>query len=411
MKTQRQRQPLVFAIFIACATLGANGNTNDIAITIRTTLGTNSISISKVPSGILDALGRQDVFDQLTSTLLNSLFVNNQTTGTKQTNAFLQFINDWHVRPKVFQATSGSNNVSFGVEFDYNKSLAHHVLNENCDNPMGLSLNVSAKGDVAVDAKNNPNNLIEAGGSFHLFQGIGGIDPTFNATPEAQRVLLDAVNLEAKAATAGKRPIDDPAYQQLVKEFTAHMRPHFFYDLQAHGTLETDQQFQNKQWTYGGKLALVFRDWRAKSDVGYFNVFDYPFAMVRALLNKEDFQPSGRTFPSVLGGIDLVDPSQDSTRLAIDSNKDPYPRFRVEVAFKTPVMRTTSQTYYVSAAYRHFEEINAPAAIKSANLAHSDYFVIKVDLPYKFNLSYSTGKLPLDHKNDQVYAVGWNLNF
>ena len=41
----------------------------------------------------------------------------------------------------------------------------------------------------------------------------------------------------------------------------------------------------------------------------------------------------------------------------------------------------------------------------------SDYFVARLDLPYRFNISFSNGKLPLDGNNDQVYAIGWALNF
>jgi hypothetical protein len=189
------------------------------------------------------------------------------------------------------------------------------------------------------------------------------------------------------------------------------MRPQFFYDVQAHGTLETDQQFDNKQWTYGGKVAFVFRDWRSKSDLGWFNLFDYPFAGLRALVNQEEFQPSGRTFPSVLAGIDLVDPSENDARLAVDPDTDVYPRLRVEIAFKTPFMRFGDDHLYASASYRHFQELGASSLIKTGNLDQSDYFVAKVDLPYHFNVSFSTGKLPLDQKNDQVYAVGWTLNF
>src|SRR5437899_8750567 len=111
MRIPRPHQTLWFTIFLACATPGAHGDTNDIVAISRETTRTNSVTISKVPDVLLKALERQDVFDQITDSLLNGLFDNKQGT-----NAFLKFINDWHVRPKVFQATSGSNNVSFGVE-------------------------------------------------------------------------------------------------------------------------------------------------------------------------------------------------------------------------------------------------------------------------------------------------------
>ena len=391
---------LIGLLTSANSTCGQNqtNTTTDPPGVTRKLTGTNSIPLAKVPSVILKGLSQEDVFKELGESVLKRVFNPKDTN-----NAFLKFISDWHLRPKLFQTSGSSNDATFGIEFDYDKALASHVLNGSAKSPVGLALSLHAKGDVAFEAKKNPNNLIEAGGSLHLFQGLGGIDPTYTASREA------ALNLQ-QAITNITR-IDSAEYRSAVKQFTAHMRPHLFYDVQAHGTYETDQQFANKQWTYGGKFLVAFRDWRSKSEVGWFNVFDYPFAAIRSLINQEEFQPSGRTFPSIVAGIDLVDPSMNDGRLAIDPNKDAYPRLRVEVGFKTPVMRFGSDSLYVSAAYRHYQELGASSLIKTENLDHSDYFVARLDLPYKFNISYSTGKLPLDRKNDQVYAVGWTLNF
>ena len=66
---------------------------------------------------------------------------------------------------------------------------------------------------------------------------------------------------------------------------------------------------------------------------------------------------------------------------------------------------------YFSAGFRWFHELNASRAIKTAGLDHTDFLVLKLDLPYRFNLSYATGKLPLDTDSDQTYALGWSLQF
>jgi hypothetical protein len=357
----------------------------------------NSVPLSKLPELVLKQLPRDDIFDQLTASVLKQIGGNS--------NVFLNFLNDLHLRPKVFQATSGNgNDTGLGFEFDYQKALASHVINPDCNNPIGLSMTLEARGQVAVNADQNPNNLIEAGGGFHMFQGVGGIDPHYRPTPEAQQ------KLQALILAAAHH--DEAARQQAIKEFTAHMAPHFFYDVEIHGRIETDQQLDNRQYIYGGQVSLVFRDWRPKSDIGWFNLLDYPFAAFRALANHEEFQPSGRTFPSVVAGVDAVDPSDNGIRLAIDPSDNLYPRLRVEVAFKTPLIHLEKETLFFSADYRHFGELGSvSSAIKSAGANHSDYFVAMVDLPFHFNISYSTGRLPLDQSNDQVYAVGWNLNF
>jgi hypothetical protein len=246
-----------------------------------------------------------------------------------------------------------------------------------------------------------------------VFQGFGGVTPLYEMTDVAakKQQQLDLDLKIQEAAGAGKKYKESPAYRETVRKFSEHMRPQFFYDLQAEGGLETDQEFKNRQYVYGGKLGLVFRDWRPQSNVGYFNVLDYPFAAIRSLINNEEFRPSGRTFPSVVVGLDQVDPSENKARLAVDSDEGAYGRARVEVAFKTPVYNWKTDHLYFSAVYRHFHELGASRAIRNASLDQFNFFVAKVDLPFHFNVSYSAGKLPLDRQTDHVYALGWNLNF
>jgi hypothetical protein len=366
--------------------------------------GTNSLPLNKVPRGILRALDDEDVFKSLAAPLTTTIL------QTDHTNALLGFLNDWHLRPKFFHAQDGvSDDAVLGFEYHFKKSLANRVFDETWKNPMGISLAFEAQGDVAVEAKKNPNNLLETSGELHLFQGLGGIDPSYRDSQEAaaefQRELMKNIQDPDFQNQRGK------AYEATARKMTAHIAPQFFWDLQAHGTLEADQQFHDKQWAYGGKLSLAFRDWKSDSRVGWFNVLDYPFAAIRWLVDKEEFQPSGRVFPSLVLGMDLVDPSDNDSRLAVDPDTDAFARGRVELAFKTRVFRWQQRPLYFSAAFRYFQEFGASAAIKGAGLDRSDYFVARLDLPYRFNISYSNGKLPLDADNDQVYAIGWALNF
>ncbi len=365
---------------------------------------TNSVPLNRVPAAVLRALGDQDVLNSLAQPLMQRVL------QTAHTNALLGFINDWNLRPKFFHAPDGaSDDAVLGLEYHYQKSIANRVFDESWKNPMGISLAFEAQGDVAVEAKKNPNNLLETSAQLHLFQGIGGIDPTYSnsdaARAEFQRELMQ--NIQDKEFASGR----GHAYNAMARKLTEHMTPQLFWDLAGHATLEADQQFHDKQWAYGGKLSFAFRDWRAQSAAGWFNVFDYPFAAIRWIVEKEDFQPSGRVFPSVVLGLDLVDGSDNDTRTAIDPDTDAFPRGRAELAFKTRALRWQERPLYFSAAYRYFQEFSASSAIKSADLDRSEYFVMRMDLPYRFNLSYATGKLPLDQDNDQVYAIGWALNF
>ena len=371
---------------------------------VRAQSGTNSIPLDRVPKAILKALDQEDVFQALALPLAQRVL------QTDHTNALLGFINDWNLRPKFFHASGGvSEDAVLGFEYHYQKSIANRVFDESWKNPMGISLAFEARGDVAVDARKNPNNLLETSVELHIFQGIGGIDPAYRNSQEAaaefQRQLMQNIQNEDFRNQRGK------AYTAMARKLTEHITPQLFWDFQGHATLEADQQFHDRQWAYGGKLSFAFRDWKPESRAGWFNVFDYPFAAVRWLVDKEEFQPSGRVFPSLVLGVDLVDVSDNDSRLAIDPSSDSIPRGRVELAFKTRVLRWQNRPLYFSAAFRHFQEFGASGAIKTANLDRADYFVGRMDLPYRFNLSYATGKLPLDQDNDQVYAIGWALNF
>jgi hypothetical protein len=375
----------------------ASGPVDPSAI-LRAATGTNSLALDQFTKGILKSADYEGAFNSLATPLVLTIL------QTDQTNGLLGFINDLHLRPKIFHSDTGSSDGVLGFEYNFQKSLANREFDVGSNKPVGVSLTLQASGNVAVDAKKNPNNLLETGAGLHFFQGIGGINPSFVNSHEAaaalQRGLIEGVKDKDFANEQG------PAYEQFAKEVTSHFAPQLFYDIQGHATLESDQQFNKKQMAYGGKFSVAFRDWRETSSVAWFNILDYPFAAVRWLLNKEDFQPSGRTFPSAVLGIDLVKPSA-----SVDPREKSFPRFRAELAFKTRVFQWQKQRLYFSAAYRHFQEFGASAAVKAGGLDHSDYFVAKLDLPYHFNVSYSIGKLPLDRKNDQVYALGWALNF
>jgi hypothetical protein len=375
---------------------------------VKVGLALEAITLSgytNVQIAFTNILNNPDAFNALIYGLNHTLL------QTSQTNALLGFINDLHLRPKVFQTKGAADNAVLGFEYDFHKSLANRVLCDTTLHPMGVSLTLDASGDVAADASKNPNNLLESGGSLHLFQGLGGISPMIKRDTNFLSAL-DEVQTAAGEIPPSANWHDDPRWIDSAQMVTKLIVPQFFYDIAAHGTLESDQQFKNKQYTYGCKVGIVYRDWRDQSIFTWMNFLDYPFAAIRWLTQEDKkFQPSGRAFPVVVGGIDAVDPSSDPDRLSIDPNKDVYARTRLEVHFKTRVFRFAQQDLWFSANFRYYQELGASQLIRNAGLSHQEYFVAKLDLPYKFNLSYSDGKLPMDQKNDQVFALGWSANF
>ena len=392
---------LVATLVLACIWLGARAQviepgSQDLALVMRRMARTNSIPLDSLPN-----MARQDSFQNMLVPLVSRIVESGRTNG------FLEFVSDLNLRPKVFQAAGSSNNATFGLEYSYRKSIANKSLNERSSNPVVLSLAVEAKGDIALEASKNPNDFLESKVGLHLFQSLGGITPEPDESPEAANQLGERRILDLRGEVSGNAE----AKARIDQELQDHLRPQFFYDVESNLAYETDQKFENSQWAYGVKGALVFRDWRRRSDVGWFNLLDYPFAALRSVANQEPFQPSGRSFPVVSLGLDQVDPSQNDARLAVDPDTETYTRVRLDVSFTTPMLRVRSQRLYFTASYRHFQELEASAAIRAASFDRSSQFTMRIDFPYRFNLSYSTGRLPLDNRNDEVYAVGWRVGF
>jgi hypothetical protein len=390
-------------------------------VTLLTTRAADPEALPAVGSGsYLSAEGEakklpKNLGDALTSILRepdmqNSVLRNitNLLWQSDQSNELLGFLNDLNLRPKVFHAQNTSDEAVLGVEYNFSKSIANRVFFESSKNPLGLSFNLEAKGNVAMNAKKNPEDFLQTGGALHLFQGFGGISPLIPSGKE-----WFGARDEATTAAGDIPPSpnwrDDPRWRKSAEMIKNFIIPQLFYDVSAHATLESDQQFHDKQYIYGGQLGVVYRDWKDSSPVRWLNLLDYPFAFLRMF--KGEFSPSGRAFPALIAGIDSVDPSENDTRLAIDPSKKPYARARFEVAFKTKAIERKQQDLYFSASYRRFQELSPSSSIKGSNLDVQDYFVMKMDLPMHFNVSYSTGKLPIDRKDDQVYALGWDFKF
>jgi hypothetical protein len=122
------------------------------------------------------------------------------------------------------------------------------------------------------------------------------------------------------------------------------------------------------------------------------------------------FSPSGRAYPAVHVGLDLVDPTSIKERRDVDEDKT-FPRFRAEVAMKSKLGMLFDEVVWFSAAWRYYREIDADSEIRNLDLDQSSYFVIVLDLPKGLFVSYATGKLPLDQDEDDVLELGFKIRF
>ena len=148
-----------------------------------------------------------------------------------------------------------------------------------------------------------------------------------------------------------------------------------------------------------------------KNILAQLNILDYPFALIRYITGTDkSLSPYGATLPLVTIGVDMVKPSKDTIRKQITGNTNQFARFRFEAGFRTLLLNINNVTLHFNAAYRYFNEINAPAVIKKNELSKSSFFTFSVTGADTYFISYSYGKLPFDRTDNAIYEMGFKFN-
>lgn len=322
---------------------------------------------------------------------------------------------DWNLfktlnlKLKTFD-TDESTGSRLGLEYSWSRAIASVPLGEPQDNPLAASMELHARGNVAFDPGVNPNDFLDSGVSFHVFQSIGGVSLREDVDrPALQQRMRDLVD-EFVRKPAGEQPKFLRAIKSM-EEIIA--RPQLLWDLSGHANIESNQDFSERQYVYGIQCGLALTSWRGEGTwLDGINFFDYPFALLRVLSGAEDrFRPTGLHFPRAIVGIDLVDPDGDEARAAVPGEGNPYPRFRGEVDLKTPIAKAGEDWIWIQASYRVYQEIQASPAIRAADLDTHSFVAVQLQLPKGFSLTYASGRLPLDQQNDDTFELGFNVRF
>ena len=262
---------------------------------------TNSVSdLAIAPDALatlLRSLNTPDTYNRLFLTLTNSVF-----GGANQSNSYFQFVRDLNLKFKAFDATGAGEKAGLGVEYDYNKSIAGRTI--GATNPVGLSLAFHAKGNVAFDQERNPDDFLETGLKFHVFQSRGGWEPRMVEEIPADRTkisplqqLTDEIYLRKKKGnmTEAERQLD-PDWQAFLNYVRNHLDTQFFWDAAGNLALESNQDFSKQQWAYGLQVGGVVRAWRDDSAWARWNVLDWPFATIRFLSGADkEFTPDRKS--------------------------------------------------------------------------------------------------------------------
>ncbi len=317
----------------------------------------------------------------------------------------LRFLQNINFKPKFFDTTDGGSGLGFS--YDYYQEIAPRYVTTP-SRTRAIQGELKFKGNVAVNTDINPEDFLDSRFAFKLFQNSGGVvkgtkDEYKSRWPELLDALIDIENEDELVA--------HPANIEMLKLRDA-LSSQYYLALALHGGLESDQEFKRKNYTYGVELGFVYRSYDTESLSSMLNVFDWPAALIRAITGYDQvgsFTPDGATWPSLLVGIDQVEPASESPRTVVGGDA-PYGRFRGELAFRTPVAEVGANRIFFDANYRVYAEIDPADEVKYADLDTYNYVVLTLSSTNGVFASYTDGKLPLDASGKQSYQLGFKFN-
>lgn len=340
-------------------------------------------------------------------------FLGNPETVNKYLEDYLRQDNGWRIlRDIQFQfktfSTHGRDSLSsLGFSYDFAKDVNKRYFSRQGASVLGQAVSVQARGNVAFDASANPEDFLESALSVSIFGSHGGAvessDSVRTLLNRLENMLVTIETEESLNASA--------AWTQFFDIAQSHLSTQVYWSIGGTGALESNQRFTTKQYVYGFDASFDVKAWNRNSMLASLNVFDWPFALVRWLSGTDpDFVPLGSTFPTVMAGIKRVDPQNGDPRYAIDSSSA-FNRINLETAFRTPVGSLMGNEAYFEADFRYYREINPSSAIVAAHLDRESYFTGALTLANGFFVSYTTGRLPFDAKDDQIYELGFKYKF
>ena len=336
--------------------------------------------------------------------LYNTLWKNYIDQAIVQDSIKWKFLRDLNVQFKSFQ-TENNPNTSLGFTYDFNFDYAY--FRENNKNRISNTFGISASGNVAFNKALNPADFTETKLHYSYSHFNGGV-----VTKSDTEVFLKLDSIED--LLVGEKDMRSQRAIQLWEEFGKNLElsNQYYYGVSPKFAFESNQDFSRKQFTPGIAIDLGAKAWNKSSTLSQLNIFDYPFALLRLIAGTDKkFAPSGSTFPTIQFVLDYVIPSTDTIRKGLVGDLDPFPRIKLETGFRTFITTVKKENIFFNANLRYYRELNAPEAIKKADLNTHAYLVMAVQSTSGFYISYAKGKLPFDAKTDEIYSIGFNYKF
>jgi hypothetical protein len=356
----------------------------------------NAAQVDSIKKATVNSIfSNPDLYNDAFAQFINSL--------KGQPNMLYTFMRDMNIKFKTFQVNNQSP--ALGFEYDYNNSWTKNK--QTPTKSIVQSYNISLNGNVAFKKADNPTNLMV---SSFLYNGTfiwGGVTKK-NDTATAKRLIH--ISKQIAQNTTPNNPAIEKLYEeqnQLIK-----ITNQYYLGININTSFENTQDFSKQQFVPGFLVNAGAKAWDKNEALQYFNLPDYPFALLRLITGTDDsFQLSGASFPSALMGIDYVIPNQDSLRQAVTGALNPFSRFRFEASFKTKAARLGNKPIYFSSDFRWYRELFATSAELRAGIANQLYFVATLESNNGFFVSYTAGRLPFDKANNSIYGLGFHYNF
>jgi hypothetical protein len=328
----------------------------------------------------------------------------------KQMPVLEKILKGANIKLKVFESEDENESASLGFEYVYSKDIARYEFEKKNKQHAGLVMNFDANGNFAFDQDVNPNDFLDTNISLIWYRSIGGV-----LSKETDFKLMNQIEDVAVEAKTIPELENLPEWRKLSEVIRNQLTDQYYFDLSATGGLESDQTFETKQYYYGVQIGLKVKGWNAdRSAWASFNIFDYPAALLRVFSGVDkNWRPRGSSFPEILIGIDHIEPDAGTPRETIASDDSAFERIRFETSFRTLAASYNGVNAFLEANYRYYEEIDPSDNTEASELETYSYFTIALLMPKANGLyfSYTTGKLPLDVKEDQVYEIGFKYNF
>lgn len=341
--------------------------------------------------------------------------------GDPARTAITRLLKDLHVKFKTFE-TATPGELALGLDYDLQKTLTRPSTSSS------FSLDLAATGNVAFDKTLNPDDFLSTAVRVRWFGSVSlgaGADREATTASVKSAKSSDLLNFDptafgAFAAKAARynTPAEvraDPSWNDMTQRFFEgyiyKLPPELIWDIALDGALESNQDFSSRQPTLGLSIGGRLVSWNPASALSALNLFDYPAAAVRWLTETDqDFMPSGEAWPTIVVGLDYVDGSEDDVRQAV-TDDNTYLRFKLEAGVKSRLARSGDESAFLSVGVRYYREINPPDAIDVSGLDQYSHVQVGIELTSGWALTYSAGRLPLDAKDDSLFALGFTAKF